>query len=54
MMTKTIHYCRIASECGRGCVLCCRVCQRNMQCKERCTNWPEKCNCSTYVCTTEE
>lgn len=54
MHITTIHYCRIHDVCSKNVLLCCRICPRSMQCEESCLNHPDKCGCSTYVCTTEE
>ena len=54
MNIKTIHYCRLHDNCDKGVILCCRVCPRNMQCKDHCLNHPENCKCSTKVCCTDE
>lgn len=48
-MDNKIYYCKINSECTKGCILCCRQCPNWSTCKESCKNWPEKCNNSTCV-----
>lgn len=48
-MDNKIYYCKMNSECTKGCILCCRQCPKWSTCKECCKNWPEKCNNSTCV-----